>query len=130
MHTKEQGFANSSNINNYELNYQLLYSSVYNIVHWHVLLLLEWHLNVIILAFTERKAGRRVAGGCLLCTLAWRTWRSRKAQGPMGESIKATPKYESCFQGVDCVRYHTNLWPSRRVGMHLFPFMFPGVCQS
>ncbi|CAL9757189.1 unnamed protein product, partial [Musa acuminata subsp. burmannicoides] len=53
---------------------------------------------------TEREAGRRVSGCCLLYTLAWRTWRSRKAQGPMGESIKATPKYESCFQGVDCVR--------------------------
>ncbi|URD99599.1 hypothetical protein MUK42_28303 [Musa troglodytarum] len=50
------------------------------------------------------KAGLRVSGGCLLCTLACRTWRSRKAQGPMGKSIKATPNYESCFPGVDCVR--------------------------
>ncbi|CAL9052108.1 unnamed protein product, partial [Musa banksii] len=76
---------------------------------------------------TERKAGRRVAGGCLLCTLAWRTWRSRKAQGPMGESIKATPKREEQVRAVEDLgllniatvqdsneAYHVMCQPSRK----------------
>ncbi|THU73707.1 hypothetical protein C4D60_Mb04t25720 [Musa balbisiana] len=50
---------------------------------------------------SEREAGRRVSGGCLLYTLAWRTWRSRKAQGPMGESIKATPKRDEQVRAVE-----------------------------